>query len=52
MKLSDEQIIGSKEYGLEVRLEVSWERGGGRRRIKEVAQEATHLEGEAHFYVG
>ena len=46
MKLSVEHLIHSNKHGLEVCLEVIWERGGGWSRSKEVAQEATYLEGE------
>ena len=52
LKLSVEHLIHSNKHGLEVCLEVSWERGGGWSRSKEVAQEATHLEGEDQLYVG
>ena len=46
MKVSVEHLIHSNKHGLEVCLEVIWERGGGWSRSKEVAQEATYLEGE------
>ena len=52
LKVSVEHLIHSNKHGLEVCLEVIWERGGGWSRSKEVAQEATHLEGEDQLYVG